>query len=83
MLLPTRDGIFARVKPPKSPIASIRTAPYQRKFDGSMEVPLRDTPAEQKPEPKAQEPIVLPAIDAQSHWVTEVAPVWVAAGEPK
>ena len=46
-------------------------------------IPLRDTPAEQKPEPKAQEPIVLPAIDAQSHWVTEVAPVWVAAGEPK
>jgi hypothetical protein len=65
LLLPTRDGIFARV--------SRRNRQSHSNF-----IPLRDTPAEQKPESKAQEPIVLPAIDAQSHWVTEVAPVWVA-----
>ncbi len=65
MLLPTRDGIFARV--------SRRNRQSHSNF-----IPLRDTPAEQKPESKAQEPIVLPAIDAQSHWVTEVAHVWVA-----
>ena len=67
----------------EDPDASIRMAKQLGLSAQSNFIPLPDTPAEQKPEPKAQEPIVLPAIDAQSHWVTEVAPVWVAAGEPK
>jgi len=67
----------------EDPDASIRMAKQLGLSAQASFIPLRDTPAEQKPEPKAQEPIVLPAIDAQSHWVTEVAPVWVAAGEPK